>query len=444
MRRPVTQTQKEDKRKAALSIIEDFIQSVKNEVDSRTQGNIKDFILGIIVKGTTRLKDICEFEVKIKKGCAKRHMDRLSYLLKEAKFDEEKLFQNAVCKALKDLKKSKKIKLFFERPLLIVDPTFYYKRSRGRKCGMEYISLVKPEEKKGRPKKGYTDVWAALAIKDKKAFPLARCLSLPKEKGFLSQNKIVEDVIEKSSKLLKDTLGKDPILVGDRGVASKRLCWRYKSEGKDFSFRMKEVNARYVGERKIEDKDKEKSVLEIAKELPPLGEITWKEKERKKKKLKDVEIKGNLFAFPAELTYYASKKAILNFVIVIPFDKKKEPLIVATTLPIDTLYNVVQIVKIYEARWSIEVMFEYLKRGFGLDDFMVRAKTSISRILFLCSLAFISLTILLYKAKYSIVRFAQRILYKFSVCPKKLTIGKLREALSLDFQNYPKKWKALL
>jgi len=56
----------------------------------------------------------------------------------------------------------------------------------------------------------------------------------------------------------------------------------------------------YVGERKIEDKDKEKSVLEIAKELSSLGEITWKEKERKKKKLKDVEIKGNLFAFPQD------------------------------------------------------------------------------------------------------------------------------------------------
>jgi len=56
MRRPVTQTQKEDKRKAALSIIEDFIQSVKNEVDSRTQGNIKDFILGIIVKGNSSQK----------------------------------------------------------------------------------------------------------------------------------------------------------------------------------------------------------------------------------------------------------------------------------------------------------------------------------------------------------------------------------------------------
>ena len=51
-------------------------------------------------------------------------MDRLSYLLKEAKFDEEKLFQNAVCKALKNLKKSKKIKLFFGRSLVIVDPTF--------------------------------------------------------------------------------------------------------------------------------------------------------------------------------------------------------------------------------------------------------------------------------------------------------------------------------
>ena len=43
---------------------------------------------------------------------------------------------------------------------------------------------------------------------------------------------------------------------------------------------MKEVNARYVGERKI--KDKEKSVLEIAKELPPPGEITWKEKKEKR------------------------------------------------------------------------------------------------------------------------------------------------------------------
>jgi len=53
-----------------------------------------------------------------------------------------------------------------------------------------------------------------------------------------------------------------------------------------FSFRMRKVNARYVGERKIKDKDKEKSILEIAKELPPLGEITWKEKERKKEKIK--------------------------------------------------------------------------------------------------------------------------------------------------------------
>ena len=70
MRKPVTL--KQDKRKIALDIIADFIQSGKNEVDPRTQGNIKDFILGIIVKGTTRLKDICEFEVKIKKGHAKR------------------------------------------------------------------------------------------------------------------------------------------------------------------------------------------------------------------------------------------------------------------------------------------------------------------------------------------------------------------------------------
>ena len=93
MRRPVTLLPKEDKRKIALFIIEDFIQSVKNEVDSRTQGNIKDFILGIKVKGTTRLKNICEFEVKIKKGHAKRHIDRLSYFLKEANLMRKSFFK---------------------------------------------------------------------------------------------------------------------------------------------------------------------------------------------------------------------------------------------------------------------------------------------------------------------------------------------------------------
>ena len=441
MRKPVTL--REDKRKVAVDIIADFIQSGKNEIDPRTQRNIKDFIFGIMIEGTTRLKEICEFETRLKKGHAKRHRDRFSYFLKEAKFDEEKLFSDAVDTALKDLKKSKKIKSFFKRPLLIIDPTFYYKRSRGRKCGMEYVSWVKPKEKKGKPKKGYTDIWGAIVIRDGKAFPLARSLSLPKEKGFLSQNKVVEDIIEKSSKRIKDALGKDPILVGDRGVGGKRLCVEYKGK-KDFVFRMKEINAKYVGERKIEDKDKEKSVLEIAKQLPSLGRITWKEKRRKEKKLEEVEIEGELFAFPAEITYYGNKKAILNFVIVIPFNEEQEPLILATTLPIDTLSNIIQIVRIYETRWSIEVMFEYLKRGFGLDNFMVRAEKSINRVLFFCALAFMALTLVLYTVKAKISRFAKRILYKLSVCPKNLTVGKLREALSLDFQDHPKKWVLLL
>jgi len=438
-------TQKEDKRKVTLDIIKNFALSVKNEADLRTRQNIKDFIFGIMIQGTTRLKEICEMEAKIKKGRAKRHRDRFSYFLKEAKFDERKLFLNAVDTSLKSLKKSKKIKPFFKRPLVIVDPTFYYKRSRGGKNGMEYISWVKPPEKKGRPKKGYTDIWAALAIRDGKAFPLARELSLPKEKSFLSQNKVIEDIIEESFKRIKDALGKDPILVGDRGVGSKRLCVEYKEGGKDFVFRMKEVNGRYVGERIIKDKNKEKSILEIAKELPSLGRVIWKEKRRKKKKLEEVEIEGELFAFPAEIIYYGKKKAILNWVVVIPLDEEKEPLILATTLPTDTLSNIIQIVRIYEARWSIEIMFEYLKRGFGIDEFMVRAKTSINRILSLCALAFIALILAFYaKSKTGIGRFAMRILYKLSDPPRELTIGKLREALALDFEEYRKRWVFLL
>jgi len=56
MREPVSSIKKENERKTALSIIEDFVQFDKNEVDPCTQGNMEDFILGIIVKGVTGLK----------------------------------------------------------------------------------------------------------------------------------------------------------------------------------------------------------------------------------------------------------------------------------------------------------------------------------------------------------------------------------------------------
>jgi len=83
MREPVIPLQKEDKRKAALSIFN--LSKMRLPSHSR---QYKGFYLGDNSKGKLVPKDIW--------------------------FDEEKLFQDAVCIALKDLKRLKKIKLLFK------------------------------------------------------------------------------------------------------------------------------------------------------------------------------------------------------------------------------------------------------------------------------------------------------------------------------------------
>jgi len=127
---------------------------------------VKKFILSISLKGTLRLKDLSQTFASAKKDSIRNCINRFSYLLNEAKFCEDELFGDAAEKALREFKKrSKKIKLFLGRPLILADPTYYYKRSRGRMRGMQYISYVKPPQKKGKPKKGYTDIFTAIALK---------------------------------------------------------------------------------------------------------------------------------------------------------------------------------------------------------------------------------------------------------------------------------------
>ena len=125
-------------------------------------------------------------------------------------------------------------------------------------------------------------------------------------------------------------------------------------------------------------------------DVSSLGRMIWKEKIGKK----EIQIEGELKAFPAEITYYGKIKATLNWVVVIPLNKRWDPLILATTLSIDKLFQIREIVKIYEGRWGIETMFEYLKRNWGLDKFMTRSEKAINRALIFCTLSFISLMLI--------------------------------------------------
>jgi len=437
-------TLKRDQRRLTINTIFSFLSCIEQKIDLRTRQSLKEFILSISLKGTLRLKDLSQTFALVKKDSIRNCINRFSYLLNEAKFSEDELFSDVTEKALRELKKtSKGIKLFFGRPLILADPTYYYKRSRGKKRGMQYISFVKPPEKKGKPKRGYTDIWTAIALKKRKAFPLRRKLSLPKEKGFLSQNKVFEEVVEKSIQIVRKAWNLEPIIVGDRGLGHKRILIKYKNEEKNFVFRTVKVNAVYKGDESLKNQGKGRGILEIAREISPLGRIIWKEKKGKK----EIQIEGKLKAFPAEITYYGKIKATLNWVVVFPLDKRWDPLILATTLPIDKLFQVREIVKIYEARWGIETMFEYLKRNWGLDKFMTRSKKAIDRALIFCTLAFMSLMLIWCIKNRQNQRFilsARALILQLSVLGKKLTVGKLKEAMEIDFRVCPWKWAPFL
>lgn len=130
-----------------------------------------------------------------------------------------------------------------------------------------------------------------------------------------------------------------------------------------------------------------------------------------------------------------------------PLNKiEKEPLIIATSLSIDTFYQAKEIVKIYEKRWSIETMIEHLKRGWGIDNCAVGTKRTIERTLIFCNLTFMRLMLLMYMSLRDTPNFsksAEKILHHLSIL-KKLTVEKLREAVYLDFSYYLPKWAALL
>lgn len=90
-------------------------------------------------------------------------------------------------------------------------------------------------------------------------------------------------------------------------------------------------------------------------------------------------------------------------------------------------------------------MIEYLKRDWGIDNFMVRTKRAIERALIFCNLAFMSLMLLMYMSPRDTHNFsesAEKILRHLSIL-KKLTVGKLREAVYLDFSYHLPGWAAL-
>ncbi len=98
--------------------------------------------------------------------------------------------------------------------------------------------------------------------------------------------------------------------------------------------------------------------------------------------------------------------------------------------------------RLYAQRWAIETGFATM-HAWGRDAFMVRQWTAIDRLLWVLALAYalLVLALTLTARSFACLRAqALAVLTRLSVVGDHLTVGKLAEAVGLDYQRHQRAW----
>lgn len=404
-------------------------------IDPRIVRRLNWLLLAIILAGTVRLNRLVQTLPYGRADSVKTAETALSLFLAEADYPAHLLFSHFRNQVLNQLP-PRACLTYRGKKIVIVDPTPYPKRSRKGKKNrqMQFISRVRvslKDKQKETTCPGYLDIWAGLLLKGRQVLPLARKLSSSAHPKFVSQNLLEESVIWQALA----SVGWKAILIADRGFRRKALLVKLLLRQVDFVIRMAEnIHVLYRGEWR--------NILEVARQVQVVGRVMWKEgKERA--------VPCQAAAFRAQLREDGDEQGEanpeVNLVVLFPLVGANEPLILATSLPVRTVKQVQEVVKLYEYRWAIETTFENLKRDFHLDEFMVREWVAIERLLWAVAMAYSLLVVLYVDTRREGRRFLEavkRVLRRRAVVGKGLTIGKLREAIALDQIAHPQQWLA--
>ena len=134
------------------------------------------------------------------------------------------------------------------------------------------------------------------------------------------------------------------------------------------------------------------------------------------------------------------REATVNFVEAVPVDGPTESLVLATTLPVQTRTQARAVVRLYAQCWAIESGFEMM-HAWGQDRFMVRTWTAIDRLLSVLAVAYALVVLALHDGTLRRFRVqAEAVLKQLSVLGDHLTLGKLAEAIGLDFARHSRAW----
>jgi hypothetical protein len=445
------------------------------EPDRRTLRTWRQFVLGLLVARSTRLVTVGQAVLGQRAAqSVKAVAMALGYFLRTSTFPAPAVSAEVLEAAVRRLDPAQ-LATYRGRVVVALDPTDYPKRSRGRsKTGrhMEHVGRVRTptKAKAGRGKRGgpgrhrrdrrdrrpdrvtgprgdrapaggaavattsgYVDVWAGLVLKGKQLLPLARALFSNRHPTLLSQNKREEAVLAAAWALL-ERLGWAAILVADRAFGRKELLVALVTRRHGFAIR---VDADFTVFTPAQPDGARLDVVLATQ--PVLGEVVWDRGQEGTLPCEARPLTATIrFSRTGRLDDY--REATLQFVELLPLDGVTDPLVLATTLPVATLADVKGVVRVYSWRWSIETAFETMK-AWGLGRFMVRSWQAIDRLLWLVAVAYALLVVAARDGPLAILREqAVTLLKRFAVLGRRLTVGKLAEAIGLDYQRHRRAW----
>jgi hypothetical protein len=439
----------------------------QEQIDPRNLRTFRQLLLALLAKRSTRLLMLAQAILPQRRATSVKAVAMgLGYFLAKAKLPIRP-FATALLEAALRRLALERLAWYRGKVLLVIDPTDYAKRSRGRgKRGrqMQYIGRVRKSKAKATSKRkgkcakvptlraangkaskgaaevattfGYVDVWAGLVLRAKQFLPLVRCLCSSNHPQIKSQNQVEAAVLAEVLGLLQ-RVGLVAIVVGDRGLGRKELIIDLVRQGQDLVLRIDaDILVRAAGI------DGEAPLEAVLGGQPWLGEVAWDRGKEGKLRCRARAVRGTIrFSRSGRKADYV--EATLNFLQLVPIAGGEEPLVVATTLPVATLTDAKGVAGVYAQRWAVETAFETM-HAWGQERFMVRSWEAIDRLLWMVALAYALVALALQDGK--LVAFRKQaiaVLRRLSVLGRSLTVGKLAEAIGLDFGNHKAAWASV-
>lgn len=406
------------------------------EPDRRNLQTWRQVLFAVMVHRTTRLLTLAQALVGRRRASTVKSLALgLGYVLARAQCDVATLSPCLLQAALAHVAPTHCAR-YGGKAVLVIDTTDYPKRSRGtgkRDHHMQHIGRVRKTTHTKETTYGYADSWAGVVLKGNRFLPLARELYTSTQPYLTSQNQVEERVLATAHTMLT-TSGVETIVVADRGFGRKPLLIRLAQASQDFVIRIDSDSTVY----RLSEHHAAHHLADLLAPQAWLGEVVWNRGEAGTLRCRIRKVRARIYDGRGRKADWQA--ASMTFVEVVPNDTRIAPFVVATTLPIWTAPHAQGVVHIYAQRWAIEAGFETMK-AWGLGRFMVRQWQAIDRLLWIVAVAYALATIALYLPKLAVLRQqAVQCLRQWGVGGRRLSVGKLAEAIAIDVRLHRRAW----